>query len=147
MPNHATATIVGHLGRDPETRQVGDKNVANFSVAVTKKRGQKETTTWFDVAAWGRLSDVCGNYLKKGSAVMVVGDLQMESFTKKDGTPGNKLSLDAQSIVLLGARSAGNEDAQEAPARPASAPALRQAQAAVAAGTKPDAGNGDEPPF
>ncbi|MGH2537390.1 MAG: single-stranded DNA-binding protein [Candidatus Promineifilaceae bacterium] len=55
--------IVGNLGGDPELRYLPDGTaVANFSVAVNQRRGQEEITTWFRVAAWGKLADAGGRY-------------------------------------------------------------------------------------
>lgn len=150
MPNHASVTIIGHLGHDPAVRAVGDHNVANFSIAVSKKRGGKENTTWYNVAAWNKLGEVASNYLKKGSAVMITGDLQMETFKKNDGTDGVKLAVDARELVLLGKASGGNE-AQAESTETAPAPvakAMQQAQATTAAaGGQITAANANDPPF
>ncbi len=147
MSSYASATIVGHLGRDPAARQVGDKTVANFSIAVSSRRGGRENTTWFDVSAWGKLADVATSYLKKGSPVMVAGNLQMETYEKKDGGQGSKLALDARDIVLLGSKPAA--DNESSPASESIAPvakAMQQAQAATAAKPAPPVGD-DGPPF
>ena len=80
------AIIVGNLGKDPDVRQVGDKAVANFSVAtsekwVDKRSGErKERTDWHNVVAWGPLAEIAGKYLRKGSKVYVQGALQTRSY-------------------------------------------------------------------
>lgn len=150
MPNHSNVVIVGHLGHDPAVRQVGDKNVANFSVAVTKKSKGGDNTTWYNVAAWGRLSDVAQNYLKKGSAVMISGGLQMETYKKNDGGEGVKLAVDARDLVLLGAKSQGETTADTTEYNGESlapvAKAMQQAQAAAATAPGPAvAATGDVP--
>ena len=71
--------IVGHLGGDPEMRYTPSvKPVTNFSVATSRKwtgadGEQREDTTWFKVAAWGKLAEVCNQYLAKGRQVLVEG--------------------------------------------------------------------------
>ena len=71
--------LVGNLGRDPETRHTPSGNkVTTFSVAVTSRwrdaEGEsKERTEWFNVEAWGRLGEICQEYLKKGSLVFIEG--------------------------------------------------------------------------
>lgn len=116
MPNYANITIIGHLGRDPETKQLGDNSVTNFSIAVTEKRkGKDPLTTWYDIAAWNKTGEFAQNYLKKGSAVMVVGTPALETYTAKDGTPKSKISVRADKIVGVGARTDADAEAPETP--------------------------------
>lgn len=74
--------VMGNLGRDPEMRYTpGGKPVTSFSVAVsrrhTKPEGRRaEVTDWFNVVAWGRLAEICSQYLTKGSMVYVEGRLE-----------------------------------------------------------------------
>ena len=78
--------IIGNLGKDPEMRYTpSGKAVTNFSVAVsrrwTDRDGQKqEKTTWFRVAAWDKLAEICNQYLKKGSQVMVEGEIEAKAY-------------------------------------------------------------------
>jgi single-strand DNA-binding protein len=84
--------IIGYLGRDPETRftPTGSK-VCNFSVAVTRRwkssEGEaKEATDWFNVEAWGRLGEVCQEYLNKGRLVFIEGRLQTNRVEREGET-------------------------------------------------------------
>jgi len=84
------AMIIGHLGRDPETRYTqSGAAVCNFSVATTerwtdKQSGQaQERTEWHNITAFGRQAEVCGEYLRKGSKVYVGGSLQTQSWDDK----------------------------------------------------------------
>jgi single-strand DNA-binding protein len=96
-------TIVGNLGKDPEMRYTPDGTpVTNFSVAVTKKWDGGEKTTWFKVAAWRKLAETCNQYLTKGRQVMVIGEVDVESFSRQDGTPGASLVLTAREVKFLG---------------------------------------------
>jgi single-strand DNA-binding protein len=84
--------LIGYLGRDPETRftPTGSK-VCNFSVAVTRRwkssEGEaREATDWFNVDAWGRLGEVCQEYLSKGRLVFIEGRLQTDRVEQEGET-------------------------------------------------------------
>lgn len=118
MPNHSSATIVGHLGRDAESKQVGERTVINFTVAVSRKVKDTEATTWWRVAYWTK-SDKFTQYLTKGTPVLVEGEPYQREFDKKDGTKGMSLELDARTVKLLGGkREEGEAQAPAAPAKP-----------------------------
>lgn len=64
--------ITGFVGSDPQVRQVGEQQVASFSVAVNRKNGGgKKQTLWLRVNCWNKLADVAAQYVKKGSLVQV----------------------------------------------------------------------------
>ena len=84
--------VVGNLGKDPETRFLPDgKAVCNFSVATTdrwtdKASGEKkEATEWHRISSFGRIAEICGEYLKKGSAVYIEGKIRTRKWQDKDG--------------------------------------------------------------
>jgi single-strand DNA-binding protein len=84
--------LIGYLGRDPETRftPTGSK-VCNFSVAVTRRwkssEGEaREATDWFNVDAWGRLGEICQEYLSKGRLVFIEGRLQTDRVEQEGET-------------------------------------------------------------
>jgi len=110
MPNYSNATIVGHLGRDAEVKAVGERSVIKFSVAVTRKVKDAESTTWWNVAYWTK-SDKVASYLTKGTPVLVSGEPYLRDYDKKDGTKGQSLDLDAKEVKLLG----GKQDGEAAP--------------------------------
>jgi len=119
--------IVGNLGRDPEMRYLPSGTpVTNFSVAVnrvyTNSDGERvEETTWFRVAAWGKLAETTNQYLRKGSKVLVEGRLIPDSTTggpriweRNDGTPAASFEVTAETIRFLDSRrSAADNDATE----------------------------------
>jgi len=90
--------IAGHLGSDPETRFTpSGLKVTNFRVATNIKRGGKEKTIWWRVAVWGDRFDKVIAYLKKGSAVYVVGEMGIpEIYTDKSGTPQTSFEITAE---------------------------------------------------
>lgn len=83
--------VIGNLGRDPEMRYTpSGQGVTSFSVAssrryTTSSGEQREETEWFNVNAWGRLAELCNQYLTKGQQVYVEGRLRSRSFEGRDG--------------------------------------------------------------
>jgi single-strand DNA-binding protein len=91
MPALNRVQLIGYLGRDPESRTVATgQKVAQFSLGVTRrwKSGgeSKEATDWFNVEAWGRLGEICQQYLKKGSLVYLEGRLKTDKYEEKGET-------------------------------------------------------------
>ena len=106
MPNYNASTLAGHLTRDPETKFfAGDKQVAKFGLAVSRRFGDKEEVLFIDVEAWGRLVDVVSKYLTKGAPVLVAGRLKMDQWEDKaTGAKRSKIFIAADTIQLLGAK-------------------------------------------
>lgn len=90
-------TAYGNLGRDPELKQVGDTQVASFSIGV---RTGKDETTWVDCSIWGKRAEVAMQYLKKGSKITVNGSAKVRVYQKKDGTEGKALDLRVNDFTL-----------------------------------------------
>lgn len=110
MSSIAKVTILGNLGRDPESRYTpnGKQNVS-FSIAVSRKFNDQENTTWFRVTAWGRLAEVLDTLtqqgaLHKGKQVLVIGDLEQREWTAQDGTVKQNLEVTADTVQLTGSR-------------------------------------------
>jgi single-strand DNA-binding protein len=108
------AEFIGNLGSDARIAKVGDKDVANFSIAVEDKKN--DATIWIRCALWGALVPKIGSYLTKGKMVMVAGPVRIEEWTNKDGEVKRDLSVMVNDIQLLG----GGADKQES--KPASKP-------------------------
>jgi single-strand DNA-binding protein len=109
--------ITGNLGRDPEMRYTpSGQAVTSFSVAVnetyTNSNGEKiKKTIWFRVTAWGKQAEICNQYLKKGSMVLVEGRMNADPatggpkiWTKQDGTAGSSFEITAQTVRFLSSR-------------------------------------------
>jgi len=117
--------LIGNLGADPETRYLpsGDA-VTNIRVATTEKwkdknGEQQEHTEWHRVAFFGRLAEIAGEYLKKGSPVYVEGRLQTRKWQDKDGQDRYSTEIRAERMQLLGGRGGGAEPMSREPAPPA----------------------------
>jgi len=101
--------LIGHLGRDPEVRYASDgKAVANVSLATTEgwtKDGQKhEKTEWHRVVFWGRLAEIVGEYLKKGSPVYVEGKIATRKWQDKEGKDRYVTEIQAREMQMLGGK-------------------------------------------
>ena len=106
-------TIVGNLGRDPELRYTsGGQSVCSFSVATsrswTDQSGQpQEKTTWFRVTAWGKLGELCNQYLTKGRLVLVEGEVDASAWSAQTGEPRASLEITARNVRFLGGKDGG----------------------------------------
>lgn len=105
--------LVGRLGNDPEVRMTtGGQAVASFSVATnerwTGKNGEpEERTEWHRIVAWGRLAELCREYLQKGSQVYVEGRLQTREYEDKDRIKRRVTEINAREVVFLSGRGQG----------------------------------------
>lgn len=101
--------LLGRLGADPEVRYTSSGTaVTNFrmatSIMFTNKEGQKEEKTdWHRVVAFGRLGEICGEYLAKGKQVYIEGRLQTRDWEDKDGNKRWITEVITQNMQLLGA--------------------------------------------
>ncbi len=95
-------TIMGHLGADPEVRFTSSgQKVTTLRVAANQRRGGKEETFWWRVTVWGETFDKVLSYFKKGSAIIVNGEmLKPEIYTNKDGQPQISLNLVAYNLAF-----------------------------------------------
>jgi single-strand DNA-binding protein len=122
--------IVGNLGRDPEVRYMPSGDcVANIAVATTdswkdKTTGEKkEQTEWHRISFFGKLAEIVGQYLKKGSAVYIEGSLRTRKYTDKDGIEKYSTEIKADSMQMLGGRPSGSQGDDSQPVQQRSAPA------------------------
>ena len=93
--------ILGHLGSDPETRQIQGGSLTNFSIATTEHYSDKERTEWHRIVAFGKTAELCAQYLHKGSQVMVEGKIQTRSWEDKDGTKRYSTEIVANHVTFL----------------------------------------------
>ena len=100
--------LIGHLGKDPEVRTFeSGKKMASFSIATTdsyknQKGEQVEDTQWHNLVIWGRLADIAGQYLKKGSEVAVEGKLVHRTYETSKGEKRYITEVNVQEMLMLG---------------------------------------------
>ncbi len=107
------AILIGNLGADPEVRYTQNgAAVANFRLATTevwkKQDGTKEDLTeWHRIVAFGRLGEICGEYLSKGSKVYIEGRIQTRDWEDRDGNKRYTTEIVAREMKMLSPRGAG----------------------------------------
>ncbi len=106
--------LIGHLGADPETRAMpSGSSVANLRIATTeswrdKQSGeQQERTEWHRVALFGRLAEIAGEYLRKGSQVYIEGSLRTRKWQDKQGNERFSTEIVGNEMQMLGGRGGG----------------------------------------
>lgn len=106
--------LIGHLGADPETRAMpSGSSVANLRIATTeswrdKQSGeQQERTEWHRVALFGRLAEIAGEYLRKGSQVYIEGSLRTRKWQDKQGNERYSTEIVGNEMQMLGGRGGG----------------------------------------
>jgi single-strand DNA-binding protein len=158
--------IVGNLGKDPETRYMPNGDAAtNITVATTdtwkdKATGEKrEATEWHRISFFGKLAEIAGQYLKKGSQVYVEGSLRTRKWQDKDGQDRYTTEIRADVMQMLGSRTGmgggdagGYDNAPQSSASSARAPASSRSAAPSQGAAAPGAGSGfddmdDDIPF
>lgn len=118
--------LIGNLTRDPELRYIPNGSaVASFTLAMNRvyklQTGEKkEETSFVRVVVWGRMAEVCGEYLTKGRPVFVEGRLQSRSWDGPDGQKRSTIEVIAMNVQFLGSPAAGREKepSSEAPTAP-----------------------------
>jgi single-strand DNA-binding protein len=146
------AILVGNLGNDPDMRYTaGGAAIANISIATAeswkdKNTGeQQERTEWHRVVFFGRLAEIVGEYLRKGSQIYVEGRLQTRKWQDKEGQDRWTTEIVANEMQMLGGKSGGSANYESAPqAQQSSAPAP---QATPAASPAPADDFDDDIPF
>ena len=121
--------LLGTLGRDPEMKYTADgKAIANLSVATSeswtdKGSGEKtEKTEWHKVVLFGKVAEIAGSYLKKGSQCYLEGKLQTRKWQDKEGSDRYSTEIIADELQLLGGKGAGVEPSGEAQPAKTAAP-------------------------
>ena len=100
--------LIGRLGKDPEIRSIpSGTSVAKFSLATderfTDKNGEKQDRTeWHNIVAWGKLAEICGQYLRKGKLVFIEGSIRTDSWDDKEtGVKKYRTEIIAKDMQML----------------------------------------------
>jgi len=115
-------TLLGRLGGDPELKYTPNgQAVCNFSLATSeswtdKNNGQKqERTEWHRIVVWGKLGELCNQYLEKGRQALVEGKIATRSWETEDGSKRYSTEIIASNIQFLGSPSQQTGQPQQAP--------------------------------
>jgi single-strand DNA-binding protein len=142
--------VIGYLGNDPETRYTQSGTaVTEISVATTEKWKNKdgepqERTEWHKVVFWGKLAEIAGEYLKKGSQVYIEGSLRTRKWQDKDGQDRYSTEIRGDTMQMLGRREGGGAPREEGSGASARGGAPAGAQSAERAAAKKPAGKFDD---
>lgn len=126
------ATIIGNVTRDPEVRSTpSGQSVASFGIATNMiwndQQGQRQQRVeYHNITAWGKLADICKQFLGKGRKVYVEGRLQTREWEAQDGAKRNRTEIVAENVILLDRPPSGGQGSTggySAPSAPSSAPA------------------------
>ncbi len=138
------AMVIGNLTRDPELRQTGGgQSVCSFGVATNRSwtnssSGEKqEQVEYHNIVAWGKLAEICAQYLKKGNKVFIEGRLQTRDWEGQDGVKRYRTEIITENMVMLGGKpGSGSSFGGDAYSQPTSVtqqngPATRQNEPSV----------------
>lgn len=122
------ATIIGNLTRDPEVRQIpSGQSVCTFGVATNRSwtdasGAKQEATEFHNVVAWGKLAEICGQYLAKGRKVYIEGRLQTREWEGQDSVKRYRTEIVTENMIILDRAGAGGSAGASAgfASRPAS---------------------------
>jgi single-strand DNA-binding protein len=112
---------VGNLGKDPEMSYLpSGQAVTKFSLATSRsykdKSGElKEETEWHNIVAWGKLGEICAQYLKKGRQAYVEGRIQTRTWEGRDGNKRTSVDIVAENVQMLGSRGEGGAESTSRP--------------------------------
>ncbi len=101
------ATIIGNLTRDPEVRQTpSGQNVCSFGLATNRSwkdaaGNKQEQTEFHNIVAWGKLAEICGQYLTKGKKIYIDGRLQTRDWEGQDGIKRYRTEIVADNMIML----------------------------------------------
>ncbi len=144
--------LMGNLTRDPELRYIPSGTaVANFTVAVNRiykdnTGDKKEDVSFIRVVVWGKMAEVCGEYLTKGRPVLVEGRLKSRTWEGQDGQKRSALDVVATSVQFVGARG-DRQQARGVPGEAAESAESREGYSRVESIDVDQETGGDEPPF
>ncbi|GAB4249019.1 MAG: hypothetical protein Kow00109_25090 [Acidobacteriota bacterium] len=105
--------LIGRLGRDPEMRSTqGGTSVVNFTMATDERwvdtnGNRQQRTEWHNIVVWGRLAEICHQYLRKGRLVYIEGRLQTREWEDRDGNRRRTTEIVATNMQMLEPRGAG----------------------------------------
>jgi len=102
---YSTTIVAGRVGRDAELRATpsGD-SVLSFSLAEDRGYGDNKHAVWYAVSVWGDRAEKLAEYIVKGKALLVEGQVDARAYTAKDGTPRAALELRARNVTFVGSR-------------------------------------------
>ena len=115
MPNVNKVLLLGNLTREVSLKHTqSGKPIAELTIAVNRKSGDREEVCYVDVTVWGKSAENCQKYLGKGSSVYVEGFLRLDKWETQSGEPRSKLRVIAETVQFISTRN-GDRDRRPEP--------------------------------
>lgn len=120
--------LLGNLGRDPELRYTSSgRAVATFTLATSQRwkdqdGTDQERTEWHKIVAWGKLGEICGEYLSKGKQIFLEGRIQSREWEDQDGNKRTTYEIIANDIIMIGSSGSPQVRTEESQRRPLQPP-------------------------
>ena len=112
--------FIGRLGKDPESKfTAAGMQVTQFSMAVGRKYKDTDETEWVRVTAFGKLAEICSQYLTKGSKVFISGRMKTDKWTDQNGQDRYTTGVIAENMQMLDSRNDSPQQSAPAPQQPA----------------------------
>ena len=97
--------LVGNLTRDPELKYTpSGQQLAKFGLAVSRSFSKTNETDFFNIVAWGKLAEICGQYLHKGKQVLIEGEIHTRTYETQEGQKRSAVDIRANNMLMLGSR-------------------------------------------
>jgi single-strand DNA-binding protein len=144
--------LLGNLGKDPEVRYTASgKAMATFSLATSfqwrdPEGNDQERTEWHRIVAWGRLGEICGEYLSKGKQVFIEGRIQSREWEDQEGNKRTTVEIVATDMILLGGGAGQNRESRDYEDRPAKKQPPQRARAGGEAPKRSETTRYEPPP-
>jgi single-strand DNA-binding protein len=111
MPNYASITLIGHVGKAEDLKYTPQGTaVLRFSLAVNTGFGDRKTVNWYSCQLWAKQAEALAPYIAKGKPLQVVGEPTIRQYTTADGKQGTSIDVRVRDLTLLGGR---DDHAQE----------------------------------
>ncbi len=106
--------VIGRIGNDLEVRHTqSGKKVLNLSVATNERAGNEDVTTWHRAVLWEKKAEICNQYCRKGSKILVEGCLQARKYTDREGVERTNYEIDVENLVLLDSKDSNGGGRQQ----------------------------------
>lgn len=132
MASFNKVILVGRLTKDPEINYTPQgTQFAKFGLAVNRTFSKNDETDFFNIVAWQKLAEICGQYLRKGKLVLIEGEIQTRRYETQDGQKRSAFDIIARNMQMLGGRDdngGGYKGSENAAGIPATVPARGEVQ-------------------
>lgn len=115
MMSFNLVVLAGHVGREPETKEIEGTTVTSFPLAVDTYKGRdasgkaKDEAMWVRVNAWGKVAETVSNMVKTGTPVIVSGELQIRTYTDRNNAERTSVEVRAERVKLLDSKAKQEE--------------------------------------